>query len=68
MATLGSGDFGIPCKHRQYGPFAFTLTCPDCRYLRQTSQQSECSQKKKPTKKENQREKQRLRRLNKYGN
>ena len=39
MAAMENYDFGTPCKHIEQGIFAYTLTCKECRRIRQSLDQ-----------------------------
>lgn len=69
MAAMANNDFGIPCQHKENVPFAFTLTCPDCRLLRKLqSENQQREPEKKNSKKKNKKLKQQERKKKKYGN
>ena len=67
MAAAGSGNFGIPCQHKQYGSFALTLICPICRQLNENNLDQQKGQPIKSSKKSNKKGKIAERREKKYG-
>ena len=70
MASMANDQFGTPCKHKDQGIFALTLTCPHCRLIRQLQSEDQQHQptKKKDSKKANKKAKIDARKLKKYGN
>ena len=61
MASMANNNFGTPCKHIAQGIFAMTLTCKECRRIRQKVAEQ------LPTRKDKQKAKIAARRQRKYG-
>lgn len=73
MAAMENKDFGTPCKHIGEGIFAWTLTCRECRRIRQSLDQKVNQENRQkvaeqlPTRKDKQKAKIAARRQRKYG-